>query len=261
MTTTPTPTTPTAATGPPGLRRWSAGRTVLVVAGSFLALLGLGALTGGAAAAWAGQQRDNGGYLTSGPGRFTTDTYAISATTVHVDVLGPDVYGQGQLGKVRIQAQPAQPGGSLFVGVGPAEDVAAYLDPVHHVQVSDLEAAPFDVTYREHAGGQPATGPAAQTFWTAAHSGTGPQTITWPIAAGDWAVVIMNTDASAGVQADVTAGAALPVLRTVAIIAFIVGGLLLVAGIAMIVAPIATRGRRQPATAPADLDYQARRRP
>jgi hypothetical protein len=244
MTTTPTPTTPAAATGPPRLRPWSAGRTVLVIAGCLLAMLGLGALISGGVAAWAGGQRDTGGYLTSGPGRFTTDSYAISATTMHLDVIGPDVYGEGQLGKVRIQAQPAKPGASLFVGVGPAKDVAAYLDPIHHVDVSDLDAAPFDVTYREHQGGQPASDPAAQTFWTATAAGTGPQTVTWPIADGDWALVIMNTDASAGIQADVTAGAALPILRTVAIIAFIVGGMLLVAGIAMVVAPIVTRRPR-----------------
>jgi hypothetical protein len=249
---TTTPTAPTASSTPttaPRRRPWNAGRTVLVVAGSLLALSGVGALAGGATAVWAGQQRDSDGYLTSGPGRFATDTYAISAPSLHLDVTGPDLYGQGQLGEIRIQAQPADPGTSLFIGIGPAKDVAAYLDPVNHVQVSDLDAGPFDVTYDPHAGGQPATDPAAQTFWAATDAGTGPRTLTWPITGGDWAVVIMNTNASAGVQTDVTAGASLPILRTVAIIAFVAGGLLLVAGIAMIVAPITTRRPRSQPTA------------
>jgi len=57
-----------------------------------------------------------------------------------------------------------------------------------------------------------------------------------------------------GVQADVAAGAKVPFLRTVAVITFVAGGLLLGAGLALIVLPVVTRGpsgRRQPAaTAP-----------
>jgi hypothetical protein len=54
----------------------------------------------------------------------------------------------------------------------------------------------------------------------------------------------MNTDGSAGVEADVSAGAALPIIRTVAVISLVAGGLLLIGGITMIVVAIATRGRR-----------------
>jgi hypothetical protein len=247
------PATPTAPTVSPARRPWSAVRTVLVVAGSVLALSGLGSLAGGAVTVAASQQRDGDGFFTSGQERFATDTYAISATSLHVDVMGPDFYGDGQLGEVRIQVRPADPGASMFVGVGPAKEVNAYLDAVNHVEISDLDAGPFDVRYSPHAGGQPATGPAAQTFWTATGAGAGPQTLSWPITSGDWAVVIMNTDASAGIQADVSTGARLPFLGTVAVIAFVTGGVLLIAGLALILVPVLTRGprgRRQPATAP-----------
>jgi len=241
MTITPTaPTTPTAAPRRPS---WSGGRTALVVAGSLLALLGAGTLAAGGVAVWAGQQRDSDGYLTSDPGSFATDSYAITSPSLHLDMTGPDLYGEGQLGALRVQVQPAEPGASLFVGIGPADDVAGYLDPVNHVEVSDLDAGPFDVTYTAHAGGQPATDPAAQTFWAASDAGTGPLTVTLPITSGDWAVVVMNADSSAGVRADVTAGAKLPILGTVAVIAFVAGGVLLAGGIAMIVVPVVTRGR------------------
>jgi hypothetical protein len=89
-----------------------------------------------------------------------------------------------------------------------------------------------------------ATEPTAQMFWGAADSGTGPRTLTWEVSSGDWAIVIMNTDGSAGVEADVSAGAALPIIRTVAVISLVAGGLLLIGGITMIVVAIATRGRR-----------------
>jgi hypothetical protein len=85
-----------------------------------------------------------------------------------------------------------------------------------------------------------ATEPTAQMFWGAADSGTGPRTLTWEVSSGDWAIVIMNTDGSAGVEADVSAGAALPIIRTVAVISLVAGGLLLIGGITMIVVAIAT---------------------
>jgi hypothetical protein len=256
MTTAPTTSAaPTGSTVPTGRSSWSAARTALVVVGSVLALSGLGALAGGGAVAWAGQQRDGDGYLTSDPGHFTTDTYAISATSLDFDVTGPDVYGEGQLGEVRIQVRSRDRDASVFVGIGPASDVAAYLDRVKHVEVSDLDSGPFEATYTQHAGGRPGTAPEAQTFWAATDAGIGPQTLTWPIATGDWTVVIMNSDASAGVDTDVSAAARVPFLRTAAVIAFVFGGVLLIAGIAMIVAPFITRGSRRtrhPAAAPAD---------
>jgi hypothetical protein len=59
----------------------------------------------------------------------------------------------------------------------------------------------------------------------------------------------MNADGSACVDADVSAGATLPIIQTVAVISPITGGLLLIGGIAMIVVPLATRGPRPPAAA------------
>ena len=227
-------------------RSWSGKRTALVVAGSILALLGTTALASGGIALWADQQRDGDGFFTAGPGRFSTDTYAISAPSVHIDADGPDaLYEEDMLGKVRIQLRPADADASLFVGVGRTADVAAYLDRVGHDEVSDLDTGPFSVTYSRHTGGQPGTAPAAQTFWTATDAGAGPRTLTWPVSSGDWTVVMMNTDATAGVQADVTAGATLPIMRNIAIVALVCGVVLLGGGVAMIVAPVATRGPRR----------------
>jgi len=244
MTTAPTaPTAPTRSAP----RRWGAGRIALVVAGAVLALSGTGPLLGGGLAAWADQQRDADGYLTAGPGRFATDTYAISAPSVHLHAAGPDVlYEHGMLGTVRIEVRPIDAGTSVFVGVGRASDVAAYLDRVDHDEVADLETGPFSVRYDRHPGGKPAAGPAAQSFWTTSQSGPGEHTLTWPVEEGDWTVVIMNADASAGLQADVSTGAELPILSGIAAAALATGGVMLLAGIAMVVAAIATgRPRRR----------------
>ena len=49
--------------------------------------------------------------------------------------------------------------------------------------------------------------PASQSFWASRTSGSGRQTLTWPVEKGNWAVVIMNADGSAGVEAGVSVGA------------------------------------------------------
>lgn len=249
MTTTPTVPTPARIPAAPTSprRRWSGPRTVALVASVLLALFSVGLLAGGVATLATAQQRDNDGFVTGEPGRFNTETYAVTTPTVAVDATGPDAaYVEALVGKVRLQVEPTDSGTSLFVGVGRAADVAAYLGQVNYDKVDNFDTGPFDVSYQRHAGGQPATEPGAQSFWIASNSGTGPRTLTWSVASGDWVVVIMNTDASAGIDADVTAGVTLPILKPIAITMLVVGGLLLPVGAMLIIATVATR-RRSPA--------------
>jgi len=119
--------------------------------------------------------------------------------------------------------------------------VARYLNGVGHTEISDFEADPFKVTYVPRPGGQPAADPAAQTFWVASDSGTGPRTLDWNVADGNWSVVVMNADGSQGVDADVSIGSKLPVVLPVSIAALVVGGLLVILGIVVIAVTVATR--------------------
>lgn len=244
MTTQPAaPAVPMRA-APPNRPSWSGARTALVVIGSLIALLGLGILASGLVTLWVDRQQDDDGYLTSGPGHFASDTYAIAVSTLDVGANGPDfLYRGDRLGEIRLRLEPPGSGPPLFVGIGPAADVANYLRQVNHDEVLDFDVAPFSVSYDRHAGGTPASEPAKQTFWAASDSGTGPRTLTWPVATGDWAIVIMNADASAGVEADVTVGSTLPVLGTIAVVALSVGGFLTIVGILLVVLPITTRRR------------------
>jgi hypothetical protein len=166
---------------------------------------------------------------------------------VTVSSTGPDAADVDALiGKVRVRVEAADPGTSVFIGVGPAAEVAAYLAKVDHDTVNHLDTGPFEVSYERHAGGRPATPPGAQSFWIASDSGTGQRSVTWPVASGDWVVVVMNTDASAGVEADVTAGVTLPILRPIAISLLVAGGLLVPIGAALIIVTRATRRRGLP---------------
>lgn len=205
------------------------GAVVMVVAGSVLALITIGLLIGGGVLMWATTQRDSAGYLTSGTGSLTASSYAIVAPSV--DLAFKDQgwpIDQNALGKVRITASSTAPAG-VFIGIAPRADALQYLSAVAYDRLTGLRFGPYHVTYTAHAGGAPVA-PASQTFWQAQASGAGTQTLTWTVASGQWIVVLMNTDGSRGIAADVSVGATAPFLFAIAL------GLLVAGGIALLLA-------------------------
>jgi hypothetical protein len=97
------------------------------------------------------------------------------------------------VGQVRIRATGTSPSG-VFVGIGPASAVQAYLGPIAHSALTPPSTT--QPSTPPPTGGPPATLPEQEPFWVARASGTGPQEMTWTPAAGDWAVVVMNADGS-----------------------------------------------------------------
>jgi len=235
----PLPPSPTPHRAPIG-----GGRITLVVVGSIAALLGLVLVVVGGFLASMGRWGDDR-YLETGPGRFTTDTYAVSVPGVDIDVAGPEVaFVRDLLGAVRVQARGNDAEVPVFIGIGPSEDVAAYLSGVGHAEVADLEMQPFEVDYRTVDGGAPAGPPAEQGFWAASDSGPGARTLDWDVTPGDWTVVVMNADGSAGVDADLILGGSLPVVGWVGAGVVAAGLVMLLVGVALVVVPLATRGAR-----------------
>ena len=92
---------------------------------------------------------------------------------------------------------------------------------------------------------QPAA-PGDADFWVAQASGTGTQSITWPLEQGSWTVVVMDPTGGAGVFADVTAGVTIPG------ISWVIGILLSLAGVGLVIAValllVAFRSQRTPTT-------------
>jgi hypothetical protein len=239
--------TPDGYPQPTRRRPLGGGQIAMIIIGSILALLGLGLLGAGAAAAAAGHSRDGAGFVTSGPAAVSTTAYALTTPDLGVDVRGPDeAYARGLLGTVRIRATPAVPSRPVFVGIAPTADVQRYLDGVGHDAITDIEVDPVRVEYDQQAGGPPEAAPGEQTFWESSDSGTGTRTLEWQLATGDWTVVLMNADGSPGVRANLDLGGTLPVLRGVTIGLFVGGGLLLLGGAVLILLPLVTR-RREPA--------------
>jgi Domain of unknown function (DUF4389) len=224
---------------PPGRGgRWSAGRIVLVVLGSIVALLGAGLLAAGGVLLWADRtERDDDGFLTTPTERFERDSYAIVSDNIDFfeAETGSDwILSENVLGDVRVRAANVE-GGEVFVGIGPTSDVESYLAGVEHDEVTDLDFDPFSAEYRRTAGGEPDGPPTEQTFWAASASGVGTQTATWDPESGDWTLVVMNADGSRGVAAELSAGAEANFLLWLAIGLLIAGVLLLGGGAAIIV--------------------------
>jgi hypothetical protein len=73
--------------------------------------------------------------------------------------------------------------------------------------VTDVELDPLRATYQATSGAETPGGPESENFWAASATGPGEQTLEWEVAKGDWSAVVMNADASPGVQVRLSLGA------------------------------------------------------
>jgi hypothetical protein len=223
----------------------TAGKIVLVVLGSILGLLGLALMAGGGAALWAKiAVEDEDGFISTGFEQFRSPTYAIGSKGLDVVDLPA---GTEHYARVRIRAAPSLPEKRLFVGIGPSDLVRGYLAGVAHDEVDDIDVDPFVPHYDRLPGSAPRRRPGSAGFWVAAASGSGVQTVVWPVERGRWAAVVMNADASRGVAADVSLGGRLSFLLPLAIGLLIGGAVVLTIGVLLIVLGTRRRPRAEPA--------------
>jgi hypothetical protein len=210
---------PTTAPSPP----LAGGRLAAVIAGGLIALLALTFAAAGAGLGWAGSKKDDAGYYTSKTVRLTTSTSAIATDDLDIDGV------PGSLGKVRLDVS-GRDGKALFAGVARTRDVDAYLRGSAHATMTDVDFSPFDPTYRTTPGAAQPSRPGAQGIWTASTEGTGARTLDWKVSDGHWSVVVMNADGSTGVDANVSAGASLPLLDDLELGAWIAAAILFALG-------------------------------
>lgn len=214
------------------------GRAALLAVGSLLALLSFAVLAAGGVLAWAtATQRDGEGYFSSADQRFATSAYAI--TSDRIDLHSVDTHGWfvdgDHLADVKVSAKRASNEGAIFVGVGPVDDVEAYLSGVAHDEVTRIETDPFDVRMRRSPGSRRPALPGEQAFWAAKVIGPGTQTLRWEVQTGDWMLVVMNADASEDVRADIGLALKVSFLGPLLGALFGGGGVLLALGVALII--------------------------
>ena len=215
---------------------------IMLILGILITLPGLAALAGGAVASAVGTIQGDG-YLTSGTSRFSVNSFAL--TSPRADAIGEDVPGRlpFDIGKLRLRAESVTPDKPVFIGIGPQADVEQYLSGVHHSELLNIRQQPFRADYRDVPGGNPASPPADQRFWTASATGSGQQELTWNIAPGTWEVLVMNADASQGVDVRLQAGFHSDLFQPAAT-GLLVGGIVaLVIGIPLIIFGASGLGR------------------
>jgi hypothetical protein len=196
-----------------GKLRSMSARIVALVAAAVLGLVSLGLLAAGGGLLWADSKEDADGYISTGRDPFATETYALATEDLDIDAHGTGwLVNDDRYGKIRLRASSTD-GKPVFLGIARTPDAERYLGDVRHDVVTDVEYDPFDAEYRESAGSRRPAAPADERFWVASAQGAGNQTLTWDVEHGNWSVVVMNADATRGVDVELSAGAEVPFLE------------------------------------------------
>jgi hypothetical protein len=164
--------------------------------------------------------------VTSSPRRAGRQCNALVSDSYRTGAAGDAFVARDMLGTVRIRTRSAQP---VFVGIGRVAAVDAYLAGVRREVATRFDAAKSE--FRLQPGGAPVAPPSGERFWVAHSLGAGTRTLSWSPANGDYRIVVMNPDGSAGVHTELAIGARFPHLLWIGIGAL--GGgvlLLLIAG-------------------------------
>ena len=215
------PCGPDDGPGSPPARRgggWTAGRVIAVVVGSVLALVSLGLLGGGGSLMWADQALRQDGYLTTGTAVYSTSGYALASDRVG---LGWGLLLTGLVGDVRLRVTAVGAGRPVFVAIGPADQVSAYLSGAAYTTVAGTGTGGL---VAHHGTARPAP-PRTAGIWVAQVTGAGTQALRWTADRGNWMAVVMNPDGSPGLAVRADAGVSAPWLFRLAV-ELIIGGML-----------------------------------
>lgn len=217
---------------------WTVGRVATLVIGALLTFGAAGAFVGGGTLVWANQQLREGDYLMSPEAAVTTEQYAVVSESVHLEGGGLDWVVDEVVGDVRLEVTASDPNVDVFVGVAPSADVARYLQDVGYAEIDDIDRArdgrSARVVLTEHPAGAPTVLPTDSDIWIAATSGSGTQSLTWRASEGDWTLLVMPADGTAGMSAELRIGASVPGLPWVIAGIFAAGAALLALGGALI---------------------------
>jgi hypothetical protein len=218
----------------------SAGKVVLLVFGIIFLVAALVLLLGGGALTWATTAATDDGYIMSKTTRLESDTCAITTEPVVVDLRSDEGWGwrfeRDDFVTLKVQGASEDPGTGIFIGIAARSDVEGYLDGVPYDEIVEWNDRPFgvDIEYSAHSGTLQPGDPAKQAFWEEYVAGTGTQTLKWVPKTGDWVLVIMNEDASAGVDFEGAVGARVPSLVWVGVGLLVGGVAVMIGGIVMV---------------------------
>ena len=210
---------------------WTAGRVITVVIGSVLALITLGLLGGGGTLMWADQALRQDGYVTTGTAAYSTSGYALASEQVGLS------WGwllTGLVGDIRLRVTATGPGTPVFVAIGPADQVSAYLSGTAYATVTGTGPGSLVI---QHGTARPSP-PRTAGIWVSQAAGMGTQALRWTAESGDWMAVAMNPDGSPGLAVRADAGVSAPLLFRLAVELIIAGILAGALSAALIAVPV-----------------------
>jgi len=221
----------------------SGGRLALIIIGALVATASVAIFAFAGFLHWVNSKRDDG-YFTTGTVHVGALNHALTSDLdVHrglVSVIGKDGFS-----RVRLHVQAPR---DMFAGVARTEDVNRYLRDTTTTRLTDFDLAPFRPYYAGTLGDRSGLDtapppPGDQDIWTAKAQGTGTLTLDWDVEPGGWTLVLMNADGSTGVDAQVDAGAKIPIIGTIAWVVTVIGLVMLAIGVLMIVLGVRRRPR------------------
>ncbi|MGW1341777.1 hypothetical protein ACWCOV_12030 [Kribbella sp. NPDC002412] len=187
--------------------------------GLLLTLTGLMVTIAGAVAAFWLVGPDN--TVTTGSRQFTSQGLAVITAPDLLDRHGPTLH---------VTAAGDQP---VFVGVGRDLDVADYLAGASHTRLIRFDPPATFGTQEMRGRTARLTPPAQLDWWVAESSGSGRQSVAWPIQDGRYDVVVMNADGTPAVGADVRFGVEVDRAFGVCLLALGAGILVLALGLVL----------------------------
>jgi uncharacterized membrane protein len=229
----------------------SAGKIILLIFGVIGLLISISLLLGGGAILIADNIiKDNDGFYTTKTINLDRDSYAVvtGPTDIDFDVGWNSglLWDLGDLVTFKIEGSNEDSSDSIFIGIARESDIEDYLDDVEYDEIRRLHTNRLDIDYRNHSGDAAPEAPTTQTFWEESTYGTGTQTLKWELEEGSHALVIMNTDGSVGIDANMVFGAKVPLLLGIGI-GILVAGII---GLSISILFIVLAARRSVAATP-----------
>jgi hypothetical protein len=230
---------------------WSAGRIVLVIIGAIILLPSFGLVVGGfSLRAIQETVTDTEGFIMSDVKQVDTNTYALVVENIDVNIAEPEspfgkevtrALGRDLADFARFKVNAVSNNGKpVFVGIASYTEVSQYIGAVDfdRAVVGEWNYDPWSQSFPNfalvyHPGTAPTTVPTLHSFWSAQATGTS-ATMTWGLAPGNYWLIIMNEDASKGVNVDLQMGAKITILNTISNIMLSVGVVLGIIGVIMI---------------------------
>ncbi len=208
----------------------------MIIIGSIITALAGPQLVGAAALATAVAAGGGDGFISAPAVRVQTPSSAIITPPAQIE--------GSAVPELRFAVTAGRDGDDpVFVGIGPSDAVAEYLDGVAFAELEGMRGNPPRIELREIPGTAAAESPDAQTFWVAAESGPGAQTITWVLEPGDWTLVIMNADGSPDIESSLRIGVEAPWAAPLAAALAIISVIVLLVGITLLVVGLFGWGR------------------